>query len=1192
MMDKIKFGAIIILVLGSIFLSYILPPAMAIEVSHEYGPIEWSFQGKPVPETQWSPWLPPAQVGFRAKLGFLISDGTITIKTPIKLTFRYDPDAARSGEDFLIGVKAEPAAASYNTFQSAFGISLPNKMQVGFAGVSGVPIDLPWFDLPMDFWELVAKIPKVGDSIASAVSNIGVNTSTQGALPIGKTDSYHNERDLISFTLTEKTVKDMAPGVLGKIPESVRTNAVRLIKLANACSDSTALDKLQNYVEKALSVLYDAPTLTLKADPYFKLEGVRLRVNVRVFIPGGKGSGLYTLYFDKINQFQTVNFRDITPFISPGDNLTISVEDIAYEFRLIQGLTASVQISVLPLNLDNVEKTVTYTSAVLNASSDPFKVEVPIQQSTSIIQSLRANPGCTSVSVNWASPSVPLKGTVKAYDGNTPVATVIESTFKTAHNVIVPNLQQGKAYRFTVDCINQSQEPIPTKEVSATTFGGTCPERLERLTCNTLTLSNPNAVAGPDYVDFSWNTDQLASTEVMFSPSPDLSLNYVMAVKKVGDVVTQGWVTREGLRQFETNHGLRLSGLEPNTKYYYNLRSWTFINNDETNNPQDAVGYVGNITTLQGVPPPTVKVRVRSPAEGNISIVDMPVILTKNADIDFNLSVSTGSAGLSNDIILDRSTTYTFQAIGNACYQSASTELTVSSTAQGPLPEVVINIDKVPARNGYVFDSPNHGIAGATVSGKNSQGAPISATTNAGGGWVINSGLNPGSHTFIVSKDGYRNATVGITVNSCGRFIGLPVTLVARTYALNIVAKNQTGQAVKNAAVLIKEGDATIAQLTTDTQGKATKSGTLNDDNEHTFTITVTPAASATVNILPGQDFVSITSASTRNVTVICPADKKGPVPSQINLTQTGPRSFQATFKLDDEIGKSCVEYQDPQGQIKTTTWKAGIYSPGSGVSDHMVTVQSSSINPGTYRIKIKTKDKWNNIGESEVRELQITGTATTGTGTQTQQGGQGSTGAATQQGQGSGGPEKTLLKLTGKPAKAYLNKEFSVKVISQTQKALKVPATCVIDWGDGKKDQVDSEAPVKHTYLAAGKFNVSVTANLKSGDNFVAPLALATEITVAANSPKLTLVKGALPAVAMSYKFTIKAEEGSYPIGRWTLAFGDGKSETGEGKVTSASFNHTYAGPGTYKVELSVTDSSGVVTKKSLNLTIVPPKN
>ena len=222
MRSQTKSVSIFLFVLGSIFVSGSF--CLAVDVSHEYGPIEWSFQGKPVPETQWSPWLPPVQTGFRCKLGFLISDGTITIKTPIKLTFRYDPDAVRSGQDFTFAVKAEPAAANYNTFQSAFGISFPNKMQLGFVGVSGVPIDLPWFDVPYDFWELVAKIPKVGDTIASAVSNIGVNTSTQNALPLGKSESYHNQRDLITVEISKYKVEDLAPDILGKIPEKARTN--------------------------------------------------------------------------------------------------------------------------------------------------------------------------------------------------------------------------------------------------------------------------------------------------------------------------------------------------------------------------------------------------------------------------------------------------------------------------------------------------------------------------------------------------------------------------------------------------------------------------------------------------------------------------------------------------------------------------------------------------------------------------------------------------------------------------------------------------------------------------------------------------------------------------------------------------------------------------------------------------------
>ncbi len=80
MENRIKFTAAFLVII-SICSAY----CFAVEVSHEYGPIEWSFQGKPVPETHWSPWLPPVQTGFRFKLGFLLSDGTISIKTPIKL---------------------------------------------------------------------------------------------------------------------------------------------------------------------------------------------------------------------------------------------------------------------------------------------------------------------------------------------------------------------------------------------------------------------------------------------------------------------------------------------------------------------------------------------------------------------------------------------------------------------------------------------------------------------------------------------------------------------------------------------------------------------------------------------------------------------------------------------------------------------------------------------------------------------------------------------------------------------------------------------------------------------------------------------------------------------------------------------------------------------------------------------------
>ncbi|MBN1796515.1 MAG: carboxypeptidase regulatory-like domain-containing protein, partial [Sedimentisphaerales bacterium] len=841
---------------------------------------------------------------------------------------------------------------------------------------------------------------------------------------------------------------------------------------------------------------------------------------------------------------------------------------------------------------------------------------------------------------------------------------IIENTFKTAHNVIVPNLQQGKTYRFRVDCVNQSGQPVPGGDVTAATRSGACPERIETTTCNTLTMSNPSATAGSDYIGFSWTTNQLASTEVMFSPSPDLSVNYIAAVKKVGDVVTQGWVTREGPRQFETSHGIRLAGLEPSTKYYYNMRSWTFENNSETGNPMDKVGYVGNITTLPGLPPPTIKIRVRSPSEGNISVPDMPVLIKKNTDIDFGISVSSGQSGVSNDVILERGTGYTFEVQGNACYEGGSTQLNVSANAQGALPEVVVNVNKIPPRRGFVVDRQNNVIPGATISGKNSAGASVSVTGAANSSWIIE-GLNPGSYTFTVTKDGYKTTTANATVSPCGRFVALPITMVPRDYTLNITIKNQTNKPVKNAAVLIKEGNATIATLTTDTQGKATKAGTFNDDNEHIFTVTVTPVVTATENILPTQDFISITSDSTRNMTITCPADKKAPAASQIKISQVGQYALQVSFKLDDENGKSCVERQSPQGQISTTPWKAGIYSPGSGVSDHTVLVQSSSMKSGTYKIKIKTKDKWNNTGESEVSDFLLFGeslwdfkAAQTGSNVTFTWGkypyrenfakytikiGTGApieiadintttytltnyssatvrqanltalstdnsnlarpamvslqavaTSQQTQQSQsntnqtGQDAAEKTLLKFISKPSKAYVNIEMSLKMRVQTVRALKLAADCNLAWGDGKKEKSDTEITLKHTYLQPGNYTISAAASLKESGTYPEPSPVSTNITVSVKPPNVSLSKSKVANTSREYKFTIKAEDGSYPVGNWTLSFGDGTSESGKGTVSKI-INHVYQADGSYKAEFSVTDTIGTAVKKTSNITIVP---
>jgi hypothetical protein len=185
---------------------------------------------------------------------------------------------------------------------------------------------------------------------------------------------------------------------------------------------------------------------------------------------------------------------------------------------------------------------------------------------------------------------------------------------------------------------------------------------------------------------------------------------------------------------------------------------------------------------------------------------------------------------------------------------------------------------------------------------------------------------------------------------------------------------------------------------------------------------------------------------------------------------------------------------------------------------------------------------------------------------------------------------EPTVLKLIGKPSKADVNKEFSFEMAVQTLKAKKVPAICAVDWGDKTQDEVKAGDPVKHIYREAGKYKLTVSATFKEGGAFNPPPAVSADIKAEVRPPKLSLTKTLAKSGVPGYDFKIKAAEGSYPVGKWTLAFGDGESESGEG-VVMRSISHVFPGDGDYKVEFSATDKNGNVSKNPLSVKIVPKK-
>lgn len=949
------------------------------KVEHQFSPIEWSFQGKPIPETHWSPWLPlGTQQVTRMSFGFRFSSGTIAVKCPVKLTFSYDPAKAKSGCDLAIKVKAEPVSADYKTFESAFGIALPNKLQVGFFGVSGLPSFLPWWDLPWDFWDICGSLPipeaagvNIPEMLVSAKNNIGVNTGDKEALPLGSTKAYHDQRDLISFDLKEvvKAHKsDLAVGMYNKIstllgPDDMDELLTVIAFAKDFTTEEQAVTFLTDACGTAVEKLAGFATLALEGDPYFSVEGVRLRVEARCLIPGGKGSGVYTLYFTSSGQEQTVNFRDITPFVDQGDVLKLVVDRIGYEFRLRQGLAAKVKLSFVPINLDTVEKVVSYTQAEKTFAESDFKLEIPLSKSDDLVQGLRVNPGYVSASVNWASPNVPLKGTVKAYDGDTLVKTVAESEFRNAHNVIVTDLQPKKSYRFAVQCATPTGLMIQAGEKTATTLAS-CPDRKE--VESTTIGATPsefqefklyNSSATPDLtsIRFTWSTNLPATTEILISPSPDLAVNYVACAVKADGSINQGWIARGAEKRIETSHTITVTGLEPGTTYYYNMRSWKHEGDDPTKNPIFGLGKVGQITTTF-VAPPEVKVKVQYQ---NQPVADVPVLVAKAGDASFGLGISTNSGGLTAPITLERGKSYTFSVKDNAYYQDVtSSPLSVAAGATGPLSDIVLNLAPKPSPGGTVYDGQGNPLSGATVKIVGRSG--YQATTDGSGRYTFENFSFTGNVSMEVSKTGHVTRQTPGRVQQIGLlrlFSADNCVLPGALANLEITVRKLMGGAVSGATVVIQEGGTQKASLTTDGQGKAVFSYNFNDNNAtaHNLTIGVAPRSGSKIIATNAQ--VGLVGGEQRKLEINCPEDTQGPLIGHIQLVQTGLNILHVTFDTSEAAVTTVRHTRPPSNQSSQLTWTTAYATHGA--ADVPLTVA------GTYKVQVKARDALGNESQS-----------------------------------------------------------------------------------------------------------------------------------------------------------------------------------------------------------------------------------
>ncbi|MEW6527124.1 MAG: carboxypeptidase regulatory-like domain-containing protein [Spirochaetota bacterium] len=828
--------------------------------------LTWNFQDKPTPQTYWSPYLPmPTQQVFRMKIGFRFSTGTIALKDSVKVNFSWDDSEAVAFKTLKLKVKASLKDENFNVFESAFGVYLPNTIEVGFVGVSGLPNIAPWFELPYDFWDLVSFIPKVGSYIASAQDQIGVNMSSKNKLPLGGQAEYHDTRDLISLSLadflTDAKKEKIATNIFNKIPASTRTALISAIKMAKKVNDAGAEKIVKDLIGKGVEKLGGMASVTVKGDPSYTIKGNSLVVLVKYWIPG-KMSGNYPITFTRPDEEFTLNIK-MPAFIKEDDKLHVAVESVTYNFILEQNLKFKIALGTIPFvtspewDVVNSRKVVTYSQVTKTFAANDYLVEIPIAKSSDPILDYKVRTGTSTATVWWASPNVAMKGTVKVFQGNTLIAQKTEPTFTTSHQVQFSGLSKNTAYRFVTTCVDTQGGIYPEMMIDATTkekssYYFISKTELYQQGLGTLRLYDYSISADTSSITFTWKTNVPASTEVFLGLASDFSDNYVAYVKKgvrnsdgsySNISIAKGYYDSSHLpgdRVLETNHSITITGLDPATTYYYRIASWMFTDTqhikivaDPTGNPFVPLEYVSTATTKQA---PLLNVQCLK-AANRVPVKNLTVTIEKQGQ---SQQCITDTNGFLPQLVLEKNTTYVISLQNHPYYADTSVTVTVPANQEGLMQnkELLLAYKTIPG--GYVFDSSGNPIQGVIISAtKGTQ--TKTATTDAKGFYAFDGDwLQEGSYTLTATKDGFMPGTIKATVNADGIFSAAPLKMKSTVIMFNIQAKDFRGNPVSNADVTIKEGNTIKYTGKTNAQGNAqiTLQG-YRDSNEHAFIVEV-----------------------------------------------------------------------------------------------------------------------------------------------------------------------------------------------------------------------------------------------------------------------------------------------------------------------------------------------------------------
>ncbi|MGY0461914.1 PKD domain-containing protein [Kitasatospora sp. cg17-2] len=145
----------------------------------------------------------------------------------------------------------------------------------------------------------------------------------------------------------------------------------------------------------------------------------------------------------------------------------------------------------------------------------------------------------------------------------------------------------------------------------------------------------------------------------------------------------------------------------------------------------------------------------------------------------------------------------------------------------------------------------------------------------------------------------------------------------------------------------------------------------------------------------------------------------------------------------------------------------------------------------------------------------------------------------------------------------------FTVNATVRARSAWAGPGSRTVDFGDGTEPVTSDQETVPHTYTAPGTYTVTATATDALGGR--AEGALFQPVRVNAPSGLTTDFTATSVGWPYVYRFDLRSSSG-YLIPAGSVDFGDGS----RAYAASGPVEHTFAGPGTYRVTFTVRDESG----------------